>query len=96
MSPGKSYEGVAGGLLVVMLVALAALYYFNAAGVSWFVYALIIAIISIIGDLFVSVLKRRVQLKDTGNILPGHGGLLDRLDSLLAAAPFFFWLAVIQ
>ncbi|RUR13647.1 phosphatidate cytidylyltransferase [Legionella sp. km772] len=92
VSPGKSWEGAMGGLVLVFIVALAGLTYFKPPSwVSWFALAIIIAIISIFGDLFVSILKRRCNLKDTGALIPGHGGILDRLDSLIAALPFFYF-----
>ena len=57
---------------------------------AWlFLLAAVTAAISVVGDLFISVLKRQRQLKDTGRIMPGHGGILDRFDSAFAAAPFF-------
>ena len=56
----------------------------------WFLINAVTAIISMIGDLFISMLKRRTHLKDTGRIFPGHGGVLDRIDSLIAAVPFFY------
>ncbi|MCC5791976.1 MAG: phosphatidate cytidylyltransferase [Legionellaceae bacterium] len=88
VSPGKSWEGVLGGLMLVSLVALAGAAYFKPPTlVCWYVGALLLALQSIFGDLFISMLKRRQQLKDTGQILPGHGGMLDRLDSLLAVTP---------
>lgn len=95
VSPGKSYEGIAGGLGCSLLIAWGSLYYFPLVnGLHWLMGAIIIYVISVIGDLFISMLKRRVNLKDTGKLLPGHGGLLDRLDSLIAAAPFFYCLLI--
>jgi len=92
VSPGKSWEGAAGGLLLVLIVALVSLTYFHPPSlIAWFGLAVLIAIISIFGDLFISILKRRCNLKDTGNLIPGHGGILDRLDSLIAALPFFYF-----
>jgi len=90
VSPGKTWEGVAGGLALAALVGLGGALWFGlprgtavAAGVG-------IAAFSILGDLTVSMLKRHVGLKDTGKIFPGHGGVLDRVDSMLAAMPLFF------
>lgn len=90
VSPGKTLEGVLGGLIFGSVIAFAGLWYFKPLSVYiWFAQALALMGIAMLGDLWISVLKRRVQLKDTGNILPGHGGVLDRLDSLLACLPFF-------
>jgi phosphatidate cytidylyltransferase len=92
VSPGKSWEGAAGGLFLVVLVAIVGWLYFRpTAPYSWFLLALGCAVISIFGDLFVSILKRRCHLKDTGTLIPGHGGVLDRLDSLIAGMPFFYF-----
>ncbi|MFY7697815.1 MAG: phosphatidate cytidylyltransferase [Legionella sp.] len=92
LSPGKTVEGVLGGLAFVMVVALFASSCFHPQYIlNWYLIAGIIWFISIVGDLFISMLKRRQQIKDTGSLIPGHGGILDRLDSLIAALPFFYY-----
>ena len=90
ISPGKTIEGLIGGLLFTSILG-----YFVAQWLEsdWrlFVVAFpLIAIISVIGDLFASLLKRHSSIKDSGFLLPGHGGFLDRFDSLIAATPFYF------
>ncbi|WP_028468102.1 phosphatidate cytidylyltransferase [Neptunomonas japonica] len=93
VSPGKTREGMYGGLLAVALTTLVFAWW-NGLGVasSAFLLALglIVGLVSVMGDLFESLLKRHSQVKDSGSILPGHGGVLDRIDSVLAAAPFYF------
>lgn len=90
VSPGKTIEGVAGGFCLTLLVSLIAYFYFlPAKSVLWFSLAACIVLISVLGDLFISILKRRCQVKDTGNVFPGHGGVLDRFDSLIAALPLY-------
>ncbi len=94
ISPGKTWEGVFGGQLMVALVvsALAAFDYPLARPLAPLLgWAALSAAVSVVGDLFVSLLKRQRGLKDTGTIFPGHGGVLDRFDSVLAAAPVFAW-----
>lgn len=92
VSPGKSWEGVLGGVLLALIIAgVGSVYFAPVATVYWFVLALYTVIISIFGDLFISILKRRCHLKDTGALIPGHGGVLDRLDSLIAALPLFYF-----
>lgn len=92
VSPGKSWEGITGGLILALVVALVGeLYFAPSSLLNWYILAFITTIISIFGDLFISILKRRCHLKDTGNIIPGHGGILDRLDSLNAAVPVFYF-----
>ncbi|KGP63075.1 phosphatidate cytidylyltransferase [Legionella norrlandica] len=92
VSPGKSWEGVTGGLTLSMIIAIIGYYYFIPASIlAWLGLALLTVVISIFGDLYISILKRRCHLKDTGNIIPGHGGILDRLDSLIAAVPVFYF-----
>lgn len=92
VSPGKSWEGAAGGFVLSMLVALIGYYCFEpSSALFWFLLAAVTAIVSVFGDLFISILKRRCNIKDTGAIIPGHGGILDRLDSLIAALPWFYF-----
>lgn len=95
VSPGKTYEGLLGGLLLTLGVATLGFLYFQ-FDTLWVGYGFAIGIflISVIGDLSISLFKRRVHLKDTGALIPGHGGLLDRLDSLIAAAPVFYFILV--
>lgn len=92
VSPGKSIEGVIGALVFAAVLASVML---GLSKASWSVwpFAILLCVLtvafSIVGDLFESMLKRNVGIKDSGNILPGHGGLLDRMDSLSAGLPVF-------
>ena len=92
VSPGKTIEGVIGGGILSAIVALLTYFYsqHNSKLILWMLMAIVVFIMALIGDLFISMLKRRVHLKDTGHLIPGHGGILDRLDSLIAAAPAFY------
>ncbi len=100
ISPGKTVEGAVAGVLAVILLAIAGqrliLQQLNQEFIQihlswsyWLLLALIVALAAIVGDLFESMLKRLAQVKDSGKLLPGHGGVYDRLDSLLAVAPLF-------
>jgi phosphatidate cytidylyltransferase len=92
LSPGKTWEGVAGGLIGSMVVAgLASLPIpMSLSERGLFLGICLVAVaFSILGDLFESLLKRRAGVKDSGALIPGHGGMLDRIDSLTAAAPIF-------
>ena len=90
VSPGKTWEGVGGGLAAASLLGIAVGMLFGQAGAAWALISLAAAVASIVGDLTVSLCKRRVGKKDSGHLLPGHGGVLDRIDSLTAAVPIFF------
>lgn len=91
VSPGKTIEGALGGIGLTLVVAGCGWMYFQPQhSVAWFMQALSLAGISMLGDLFISMLKRRSNIKDTGCIFPGHGGVLDRLDSFIAALPLFY------
>jgi phosphatidate cytidylyltransferase len=91
VSPGKTWEGVFGGLALSLLIAgVAGTWLFRLHGVAWLPFLLLciaVVLLSIVGDLGESLLKRQVGAKDSGTLLPGHGGVLDRVDSLLAALP---------
>ncbi len=92
VSPGKTIEGMLGGLISVVVLSLAASVWFGWQGQQQMLFVLmcsVIAVYSVFGDLFESLLKRQAGLKDSSNLLPGHGGVLDRIDSVLAAAPLF-------
>ena len=92
ISPAKTWEGVLGGQLTALAV-IAVLHWggFSPWEISpaWYLVAMITASVSVVGDLFISLLKRQVGVKDTGALIPGHGGILDRFDSAFAAAPIF-------
>lgn len=92
VSPGKSWAGAWGGLVAVALYALVVSQVLNfslALALTFVAVSLVVAIISIVGDLNESMFKRVSGLKDSSSLLPGHGGILDRIDSLTAAVPVF-------
>ena len=89
VSPGKTLEGVAGGLVSAVLVAGAGGSLLGLPLAVMLPLGLCMAALSIVGDLAESMFKRSVGLKDSGRLFPGHGGLLDRIDSITAAAPLF-------
>lgn len=97
ISPGKTWEGVVGGIAAALAMAVLAHYwFFRELPLKWMLpLALTMSIVGILGDLVESALKRSASAKDAANILPGHGGLLDRLDSLLFNAPLLYYFAII-
>lgn len=101
ISPGKSWEGFFGGMVTTLLLAVGAL---TLLGLEWtslwdlLLLTAVTALFSVAGDLFESLLKRHAGAKDSSDLIPGHGGMLDRVDSLLAALPIFVvgkeWLGI--
>ncbi|MGB1310047.1 MAG: phosphatidate cytidylyltransferase [Leucothrix sp.] len=92
LSPGKTLEGVKGGLAAALLWAVLGAAYFGFHGAAWMYFlflSIVVAALSVAGDLFESLIKREGGYKDSGTLLPGHGGILDRVDGLLAALPVF-------
>jgi phosphatidate cytidylyltransferase len=92
ISPGKTKEGLLGAVITTSLYTLLVSFYFDLdrnMAIMLVMLSVIVTFISVTGDLYISFLKREAGLKDSGNILPGHGGMLDRVDSVLAAMPVF-------
>lgn len=87
ISPGKTVEGCLGGAIGTIVVALVVAYMFNFSLLHGAILGLLIAIVAPLGDLAESLLKRACNIKDSGSLLPGHGGVLDRFDSILFVAP---------
>lgn len=107
ISPGKTWEGVAGGMVTVFLIAVAWMYWDGATAQSslsvysrlwaigwpvWFVGLAFLCAMSVAGDLLESLFKRSAGVKDSSNLLPGHGGVLDRVDALLPTLPLVMML----
>ena len=92
VSPGKTWEGVLGGLTACALFAFGYAHYLELQGAvltGFVLVSLVTVLFSVAGDLLESLLKRQRGVKDSGTLIPGHGGILDRIDSLFAAAPVF-------
>jgi phosphatidate cytidylyltransferase len=96
LSPHKTWEGFWGGLAASLLCAFLFSRFFDFLSlIDWLVMALLIAVFGTLGDLTESMLKRSRHIKDSGHILPGHGGFLDRFDATLIAAPIVFvWIMI--
>ncbi len=92
ISPGKTWEGVIGGVILNGLWITLVFFLSEGWGIAYLpflVLGLVTSALSVVGDLYESILKREAGLKDSGNTLPGHGGVLDRIDSVIAATPVF-------
>ena len=102
ISPKKTYAGVIGSFLLSLVTGLTFIHYFgkdptklNTEGLPLLLMILFISLVSQIGDLIISYFKRKAKLKDTGKIIPGHGGILDRIDGLIFVFPALFILVLI-
>jgi phosphatidate cytidylyltransferase len=98
VSPNKTWEGVLGGVLLALLIAVLANFWFQRPWLPFLALCTAAACFSVVGDLTESMLKRHVGLKDSGKLFPGHGGMLDRMDSVTAATPMMtlglMWMGV--
>lgn len=95
ISPKKTWEGTLGGMVFTVLIALLlAQWVLDYSAGEWLLLAGCVAVFGTVGDLVESMLKRSIQIKDSGSLLPGHGGLLDRFDSFIFVLPFA-WLALL-
>ncbi len=90
ISPNKTWEGSIGGFLFTVLAGFLIDTYLLHGDYFWTIAAILVSPAAVIGDLFESALKRKNNVKDTGNIMPGHGGILDRFDAMFFAIPFFY------
>ena len=91
VSPNKTIEGFLGGFIFTFIAGyLVAKFCFSIQPLQWFTIAIIVSIFGVLGDLIESMFKRQAHIKDSSNLLPGHGGFLDRLDSIIFATPFIF------
>jgi phosphatidate cytidylyltransferase len=100
VSPNKTWEGVIGGMLLALAIGGGGVIWFGLPALSFLCLCAAAAGFSVVGDLSESLLKRHVNLKDSGRLFPGHGGMLDRIDSVTAATPVMalglIWLGVGQ
>lgn len=91
VSPKKSWEGFIGGTVLTLVIAFVLSRFYQELFLGeWLAIAVIVSVFGVFGDLAESLLKRSVDVKDSGNFLPGHGGILDRFDSIILSAPFVF------
>ena len=90
ISPKKSWEGFLGGIVFAVGFAMAAGYMMEGNVYAWGGLGAVVALAGVAGDLVESMIKREFDVKDSGNLIPGHGGVLDRFDALLMAMPFAY------
>lgn len=96
ISPNKSWEGCIGGTIFALITGVVNSYFFiQLSMIEWLFLSFLVVVFGTLGDLFESIIKRRLHVKDSGTMLPGHGGLLDRFDSLLFVIPVVYvWLSL--
>lgn len=91
ISPKKSWEGSFGGAIATLLLAwICSIYCTDLTIIEWLIFGILVVLFGSLGDLVESLLKRSINIKDSGNILPGHGGILDRFDAILLVSPVVF------
>ena len=95
ISPNKTIAGAVGGILTTALFIIAAAYFLEILNIYYIIFALLFPAVAIMGDLFESCIKRNFGVKDTGTIIPGHGGILDRFDSFIFTAPFTYYFIIL-
>ena len=97
-SPNKTYAGMIGGYLlsIISAIILNNFYLSEELPINWFIFIILISTISQLGDVIISYFKRLSKIKDTGKIIPGHGGLLDRVDGMIFAFPFSYLIFLID
>jgi len=96
ISPKKTWEGFAGGVVLTLILGFFVEQYFPELRGNWMIVGLLISIFAPLGDLVESQLKRSFAVKDSGNIIPGHGGVLDRLDSFIICAPVIYLYFILE
>ena len=90
ISPNKTWEGFFGGFFASLTFIYFMELNFNLFDIYWIVLGIIIPVVSLIGDLLQSFYKRRAKIKDSGNLIPGHGGVYDRMDSVIYSAIYYY------
>lgn len=95
ISPNKTIAGAVGGILTTATFIIFASFFFGVYNIYYLIFAFLFPIVAIMGDLFESCIKRNFDVKDTGTIIPGHGGILDRFDSFIFTAPFTYYFIII-
>ena len=97
-SPNKTYAGMIGGYLLSIVSSIILINFFSSEEqmIKWLIFAILISTISQLGDIIISYFKRLSKIKDTGKIIPGHGGLLDRVDGMIFAFPFSYLIILID
>ena len=96
ISPKKTWEGFAGGVVLTLILGFFVEHYFPELRGNWMIVGLLVSIFAPLGDLVESQLKRSFAVKDSGNIIPGHGGVLDRLDSFIICAPVVYLYFILE
>jgi len=92
VSPGKSWEGSVGGAIIAYIITyIISGWYTSISRTDWYIIASILIVMGTLGDFVESLYKRSINVKDSGTLLPGHGGILDRFDSLILSIPFVFF-----